>query len=155
VARDRGQAPRGCGDVARSQSNNNKQPFLAILDYPRGVFETDRWSRRRLSSAALPTPPNRSLDQRRLAMKITRTVLILLAACPLTGIDARPSEAEIYRPWCVVYSGRDGARTCSFSSFEQCMMTATPGTGGSCVQNTWYSWYGPTDSSARPRRGRP
>ena len=77
-------------------------------------------------------------------MKITRTVVILLAACPLTGIDARPSGADIYRPWCVVYSGRDGARTCIFSSFEQCMMTATPGTGGSCVQNTWYSWYGPT-----------
>ena len=61
-------------------------------------------------------------------MKIARTVVVLLAACPLTGIDARPSGAEIYRPWCVIYSGRDGARTCSFSSFEQCMMTATPGT---------------------------
>jgi hypothetical protein len=88
-------------------------------------------------------------------MKITRTVVILLAVCLLTAMDARPSGAEIYRPWCVVYSGRDGARTCSFSSFEQCMMTATPGSGGSCVQNTWYLWYGPTDSSARPRRGLP
>ncbi|HMJ28029.1 MAG TPA: DUF3551 domain-containing protein [Xanthobacteraceae bacterium] len=88
-------------------------------------------------------------------MKITRTVVILLVVCVLTAIDARPSGADIYRPWCVVYSGRDGARTCIFSSFEQCMMTATPGTGGSCVQNTWYLWYGPTDSSARPRRGRP
>ena len=78
-------------------------------------------------------------------MKIARTVVILLAVWPLTGIDARPSEAEIYRPWCVIYSGRDGARTCIFSSFEQCMMTATPGTGGSCVQNTWYLWYGPAD----------
>ena len=97
----------------------------------------------------------RSLDQRRLVMKIARTVVILLVVCPLAGIDARPSGADIYRPWCVVYSGRDGARTCIFTSFEQCMMTATPGTGGSCVQNTWYSWYGPTDSSARPRRGRP
>lgn len=88
-------------------------------------------------------------------MKITRIVVILLAICPLTAIDARPSGAEIYRPWCVVYIGRDGARTCSFTSFEQCMMTATPGTGGSCVQNPWYLQYGPNDSSARPRRGRP
>ena len=87
-------------------------------------------------------------------MKIACTVVILLAACPLTGIDARPSEAEIYRPWCVVYSGRDGAYTCIFTSFEQCMMTATPGTGGSCVQNPWYLRYGPNDSSARPRQGR-
>ena len=68
-------------------------------------------------------------------MKITRTVVILLVVCPLAGIDARPGGADIYRPWCVVYSGRDGAQTCIFSSFEQCMMTATPGTGGSCVQN--------------------
>ena len=52
-------------------------------------------------------------------------------------------------------TGKSGAASCAFTSFEQCMMTATPGTGGSCVQNTWYLWYGPTDSSARPRRGRP
>ena len=79
-------------------------------------------------------------------MKITRTVVILLVVCPLAGIDARPSGADIYRPWCVVYSGRDGARTCIFTSFEQCMMTATPGTGGSCVQNTWVR------GTARPTR---
>ena len=62
---------------------------------------------------------------------------------PASGIDARPSGAETYRPWCVVYNGRDGAYTCIFSSYEQCMMTATPGTGGSCVQNPWYAAYGP------------
>ena len=87
-------------------------------------------------------------------MKITRTVVILLAVCPLTAIAARSSGAETYRPWCVVYSGRDGAYTCIFTSFEQCMTTATPGTGGSCVQNPWYLRYGPNDSSARPRQGR-
>ena len=37
---------------------------------------------------------------------------------------------------------RNGARTCTFTSFEQCMMTATPGTGGMCVQNPWYMQYG-------------
>ena len=76
-------------------------------------------------------------------MKPMRTAMTLLAVCPLTVIiDARPSGAETYRPWCVVYSGRDGAYTCIFTSFEQCMMTATPGTGGSCVQNPWYARYG-------------
>ena len=75
-------------------------------------------------------------------MKPVRIAAILLALCPLTAIDARPSGAETYRPWCVVYSGRDGAYTCIFSSLEQCMMTATPGTGGSCVQNPWYTAYG-------------
>ena len=76
-------------------------------------------------------------------MKIMRTAVILLAVGPLSGIDARPSGAETYRPWCVVYNGRDGAYTCIFSSYEQCMMTATPGSGGSCVQNPWYAAYGP------------
>jgi uncharacterized protein DUF3551 len=77
-----------------------------------------------------------------------RVLAILLASCPLIAIDARPSPAETYRPWCVVYSGRDGAYTCIFNSFEQCMMTATPGTGGACVQNPWYVRYGPGGSSA-------
>ena len=66
--------------------------------------------------------------------------LFAIAAC--AAIDARPAAAEIYRPWCVLYNGRDGAYTCIFTSFEQCMMTATPGSGGSCVQNPWYVWYG-------------
>ena len=62
-------------------------------------------------------------------MKPMRTAMILLAVCPLTAIiDARPSGAETYRPWCVQYSGRSGARSCAFTSFEQCMMTAGPGT---------------------------
>jgi hypothetical protein len=42
-------------------------------------------------------------------MNIVRIAAILLALCPLTAIDARPGGAETYRPWCVVYSGRDGA----------------------------------------------
>jgi Protein of unknown function (DUF3551) len=71
-----------------------------------------------------------------------RTAFALLTLAVFAAIDARPAAAEIYRPWCVVYSGRDGAYTCIFTSFDQCMMTATPGTGGSCVQNPWYARYG-------------
>ena len=41
-------------------------------------------------------------------MKTMRTAMILLAVGPLTAIDARPSGAETYRPWCVQYSGRGG-----------------------------------------------
>ena len=78
-------------------------------------------------------------------MTTIRTAAVtLLALGSLTAIDVRPSAAEIYRPWCVVYQGsRDGATNCSFTSFEQCMMTGGPGTGGSCVQNPWYLAYGP------------
>ena len=85
---------------------------------------------------------------------VLRAAAILLAVGPLSAIDARPSGAETYRPWCAVYSGR-GGRNCGFVSFEQCMMTATPGTGGSCAQNPWYLWYGPNSSSAAGRIGPP
>jgi hypothetical protein len=55
-------------------------------------------------------------------------------------------------------SDRDNGTTCAFTSFEQCMMTATPGTGGSCVQNPWYARYGEPgrgqdgDDRRRPKR---
>ena len=85
-------------------------------------------------------------------MKMMRTAMILLTLCPLTAINARPSGAETYRPWCVVYSGKSGARSCAFTSFEQCMMTAGPGTGGSCVQNPWYSVVRPEQPQHGPGR---
>jgi Protein of unknown function (DUF3551) len=91
-------------------------------------------------------------------MKTIHAALALIALCASTTMDARPSAAEIYRPWCVQYSGRDGATTCTFTSYEQCMMTATPGSGGYCVQNPWYLQHGPggqrPDTSGRAERTR-
>ena len=86
-------------------------------------------------------------------MTATRAALCLFAVCLLTAIDAGPSIAETYRPWCVQYSGR-GGQNCGFSSYEQCRMTATPGTGGICVQNPWYLWYGEHGSAATDQGGR-
>jgi hypothetical protein len=74
-------------------------------------------------------------------MTAIRTAVTLLGVCVITFVDIAPSFAVTYRPWCVVYIGR-GGRSCAFTSFEQCMMTAGPGTGGSCEQNPWYLWYG-------------
>jgi hypothetical protein len=89
-------------------------------------------------------------------MKTTRTVLVVVTISSLTAIGARPTAAEIYRPWCVQYSGRDGASTCTFTSYEQCRMTATPGSGGYCIQNPWYLQYGPAgerpDTTGRGER---
>jgi hypothetical protein len=34
------------------------------------------------------------------------------------------------------------------------MMTGGPGTGGICVQNPWYLWYGPNSPSTTSRGGR-
>jgi len=93
-------------------------------------------------------------------MTTNRAALIVLALASLTAIDARPAVAEIYRPWCVQYQGsRSGATNCGFTSYEQCMMTATPGSGAYCVQNPWYLQYGSgergSDTGGRRARTRP
>ncbi|MGA7485710.1 MAG: DUF3551 domain-containing protein [Xanthobacteraceae bacterium] len=87
-------------------------------------------------------------------MTTIRVAFALLAVCVLTVIDARPSDAA-NRPWCVQYQGsRGGALNCSFTSFQQCMMTGGPGTGGVCVQNPWYLWYGPNGQGTTGQGGR-
>ena len=68
-------------------------------------------------------------------MKRFRAAFAMLALCLLSAIDPRPSFAETYRPWCVQTTS--DATSCAFTSFEQCMMTAGPGTGGVCVQSPW------------------
>ncbi len=77
-------------------------------------------------------------------MIMIRVVFTLLALAASAAVDVRSAIAEIYRPWCVQYGSSSGnsARSCAFTSFEQCMMTAGPGTGGFCVQNPWYLAYG-------------
>jgi hypothetical protein len=85
-------------------------------------------------------------------MTATRAALGVLAVCLLAAIDARPSIAETYRPWCAQYTGRGSATNCSFTSYAQCMMTAGPGTGAYCYPNPWYSQYGPNGSGGRLRR---
>jgi hypothetical protein len=68
------------------------------------------------------------------------SVLIALAA--LAAIDARPSAAEVYRPWCVQYlGGFSGGTSCVCYSFGQCMETAR-GNGAYCYQNPWFLQYG-------------
>src|SRR5262249_24630898 len=91
----------------------------------------------------------------RLTMIMNRAAFTLLALAAFAAIDARPTYAEIYRPWCAVYQGsRRGATTFGFTSFQQCMMTAGPGTGASCVQNPWYLAYGTGQIADPPVRGK-
>jgi hypothetical protein len=87
-------------------------------------------------------------------MTTTRVAFALLAVCSLTVIDARPSAAETYRPWCAQYTGRGSALNCGFTSYAQCMATAGPGTGAYCVQNPWYLQYGPNTTGQGGRASR-
>jgi hypothetical protein len=88
-----------------------------------------------------------------------RAALIVIALAAIAAVDVSSAGAEIYRPWCALYqsgSGNGAGPTCAFISFEQCMMTAGPGTGASCVKNPWYLAYGEGGKSgaARAERGR-
>jgi hypothetical protein len=62
---------------------------------------------------------------------------MVLALAWLAGA-AVPSHAQTPEyPWCIVYSGEhaDGGEHCLFESYAQCMLTAGPGSGASCVRN--------------------
>ncbi|HEY7665854.1 MAG TPA: DUF3551 domain-containing protein [Xanthobacteraceae bacterium] len=89
-----------------------------------------------------------------ISLRLSRAAWIALAACIATAMDAHPSLAYINRPWCVQYTGRGSSENCGFVSYQQCMMTAGPGTGGYCVQNPWYLWYGPGGSATVGQGGR-
>jgi hypothetical protein len=87
---------------------------------------------------------------------IRAAVFAVLVLTTLAAIDTRPAAAEIYRPWCVQYTGGNGdnGTTCTFGSYEQCMLTAR-GTGAYCFQNPWYLKYGGGQDEQkveRPRR---
>jgi len=64
-------------------------------------------------------------------------LLFISAIClSTTGISQR-AEAQNY-PWCAYYGGfDDGGTNCGFTTFEQCMETAT-GLGSNCQPNTQY-----------------
>ena len=88
------------------------------------------------------------------AMIMNRAAFTLLVLAAFAAIEARPSYAEIYRPWCAQYFGRGSGTNCGFTSYEQCMMTATPGSGAWCVQNPWYLVYGQGQIGDPPARGK-
>ena len=80
-------------------------------------------------------------------MTMTRALIALAVVASGLALDVRDSAAQ-YRPWCAMYTGRTGAGSnCTFATYEQCMMTATPGSGAFCAQNPWYG-HGPDQRSA-------
>jgi hypothetical protein len=62
-------------------------------------------------------------------------VMRSLALAASISLMASFASAQTY-PWCAAYT--DGDRNCSFESYEQCRMTATPGAGAHCEQNLLY-----------------
>ena len=78
-----------------------------------------------------------------------KTVAAGLLVVPfLLPLVSSPAAAQANRPWCAQYYGFGGATNCGFTSYQQCMMTAGPGTGAWCVRNPMYQGY----RYSRPRR---
>jgi hypothetical protein len=83
-----------------------------------------------------------------------KTTVAGLLVVPLLALDPSPAAAQANRPWCAQYYGSLGGGTnCGFTSYEQCMMTAGPGTGAWCVQNPAYQAYGSGTAAPSRRRG--
>jgi hypothetical protein len=59
-------------------------------------------------------------------------------ALTLLALTASPAPAQ-WAPWCLYESSsRNGAVTCTFHTFEQCLATRS-GIGGSCGRNPYLS----------------
>ena len=68
--------------------------------------------------------------------KVVVVGMLALAGFGMLSVQRSRAQTPDY-PWCVVYSGdqADGGEHCMFVSYEQCMMTASPGSGAVCTQN--------------------
>jgi hypothetical protein len=77
------------------------------------------------SYAANDTPEERS-------MRISAFVVALMLTT-VTASAPRPAAAAYNLPWCATYYD-SLAKSCAFTSFEQCMATVR-GVGGHCTQN--------------------
>ena len=71
-----------------------------------------------------------------------KTVAAGLLVVPfLLPLVSSPAAAQANRPWCAQYYGFGGATNCGSTSYQQCMMTAGPGTGAWCARNPMFQGY--------------
>ena len=70
-------------------------------------------------------------------MRLLIIALLALGGLGVYGISSSRAEKAPEYPWCIVYIGpdADGGTHCMFTSYAQCMLTATPGSGGTCTPN--------------------
>ena len=78
-------------------------------------------------------------------MRLMRQMLFIWAVGGSVAA-AGSAAADIQYPWCANFADGAGAN-CGFTSYEQCLKTSMPGTGGTCDKNPFYK--GP---SAEPRK---
>jgi hypothetical protein len=67
-----------------------------------------------------------------------KSVLVALTLMATAAMAPRPAAAAYNYPWCATfYDPSRGMKSCSFTSYEQCMETIS-GIGGICAVNPFY-----------------
>ena len=70
-------------------------------------------------------------------MRLPVLSLFLITAAVLGETEATYAQSPESYPWCAIYEKRGGARSCYYTSWEQCMTTMS-GIGGLCVASPYY-----------------
>ena len=73
-------------------------------------------------------------------MRLLLLSLFLIAAALIGGPETTYAQSPESYPWCSVdgrADGSAGARSCYYTSWEQCMTTMS-GIGGLCVESPYY-----------------
>jgi hypothetical protein len=80
-----------------------------------------------------------------------RILLLILGVFAAVVCFEKPAAAD--GPWCVGYDGGEGggATNCGFSTYQQCLATAT-GAGAWCEPNTMYQGVSGPAPSRRVRQ---
>ncbi len=77
-----------------------------------------------------------------------RALVGSLIVVGVLGVAAPGHAQSAYDyPWCSVRGGFNGAQSCYFSTYQQCMATIS-GIGGTCIRSPYYR--GPRVRSERP-----
>jgi Protein of unknown function (DUF3551) len=86
-------------------------------------------------------------------MRLPILWIFLIAAVLLDDIQAASPQSPTSYPWCVRIFAYDGATSCYFSSYEQCM-TTQPGLGRYCIKSPYYH-PAPTTAPSVQQNSRP
>jgi hypothetical protein len=76
-------------------------------------------------------------QDREIDMRLAIVPLMLACIAPLVGARDSFAQSAYDYPWCAVYTKTNGAVSCYYTSFQQCMATLS-GIGGTCIRSPYY-----------------
>jgi len=70
-------------------------------------------------------------------MRLRLVGLLFGGVALLAGVQNALAQSAYDYPWCAVYGKTNGAMSCYYTSFAQCIATMR-GIGGTCIQSPYY-----------------